>query len=154
MNPKTRVGLIFFLVLIFLSVVSRRSQAEEWRPKNQQFKVQEARQDCSVIKAVFLKTQQTFERRAVDLKELTRSTKSSYESLKECQKKNGIGPSDSLDANSKTADLCAETFDFWVLEGAHLTVAEEDMQKLQEELSTLKSAVGRKCLPTLVAELN
>jgi hypothetical protein len=106
-----------------------------------------------VIRAVLLNTQQNLDRRRGDLKEVIQSTKSSYESLKECQKKKGIVSSDSLDSSSKTAELCSESFDFWVLEGSHLMVLEEEMEKLQEDLSTLKSAVSRKCLPTLVAEL-
>ena len=153
MNHKTRVRFFSFLSLTILSFTSCRLYAEDWRPRSQQYQVREARQDCSVIKAVLFSTQQTLDRKSFDLKELTKSTKSLYQSVKDCQKKNGILSSDSLDTNSKTAEVCSEAFDFWVLEGAHLMVVEEDIEKLQEDLGVLKSEVGRKCLPTLEAEL-
>jgi hypothetical protein len=154
MKNSKGVRFLFVIGCVYLSLGACSVQAEDWKPKSQHYQARESRVECSVYRSVYTSTKETLTRRLTDFKELTASTKKYFEILRECREKNGIDSVNISDRDSKTAETCGDPYDSWLLEGTHLITVEEEIEKLREELSTLKGAVSRKCLPTLVAELN
>jgi hypothetical protein len=148
-------GRFFFGVgLISLSMHHRVIRADDyWRPSSSHYQNQESRVDCSIYRSVFANTQETLSKRLNDHKELNLTTKTYFKALTDCQKKNGLSSNNVSDFDAKTAEMCGEAYDQWLMEGTHLLTIEEEISMLKTELETLKGAVSRKCLPTRLAQL-
>lgn len=150
---KTEGRLLLGVGVLLLSQFCTPIWAEAWRPKGHHYKTQESRQDCSVYQSVFTSTQNKLDRNVIDLKALTQSTQQYFKALSECRSQKGLSQISNEDSDQKTALSCGEIYDSWLTEGAHLITVEDEIEKLRNELSTLKGAVSRKCLPTMVADL-
>ncbi len=153
MNQKHWGRFVFLVGVTCISNSGAIIRADDWRPKGTAYQVREIREECSVYRSVFTSTKELLNRRVADLKNITDSTQQQYKSLTDCRQKNGISEMETEEGQRKTAELCAENYDLWLLEGTHLITAEEEVEKLRDEVSTLEGAVSRRCLPTLVAKL-
>ena len=152
-HNKIEGRLLLGVGVILLSHLTTTLWGEAWRPKGHHYKTQESRQDCSVYQSVFTSTQDKLDRNVIDLKALTQSTQQYFKALSECRGQKGLNQISNEDSDQKTAVLCPELYDSWLTEGAHLITVEDEIEKLRDELSTLKGAVSRKSLPTMVADL-
>jgi hypothetical protein len=141
------VGTGFFLFY------AGETRGEDWRPKGHHYQIKEAREDCSVYRSVFASTLETLRSRMVDAGTLTKTTQEYFSSFQSCEQKNGVSPISMDDPGLEVDESCSESYESWLLEGAHLTTVEEEVAHLKEEVETLQSALGRKCRPTMVAEL-
>ena len=148
-------GLRFFtwVGLAYLSLTGPMLRAEDWKPRSQDYQTRESRQECSVYRSVFTTTKETLKRKMQDQKELVSSTKQQFEKLQDCRKKNGLDLQQIPEGDAKTAEVCADVYDSWLLDGTHLITVQDEIEGLKEEMSTLQGAVSRKCLPIMVAEL-
>lgn len=137
-------------LIVFMGTEVR---AEGWRPRSSAYQLRESREECSVYKSVLTSTRDTLSRKQGDVKALSESTQQYFKSLNECREKNGLKPIENPDSDPKTAELCEEPYNLWLMEGTYLMAVEEEINKLRDEVGTLAGAVSRKCERLVVAQV-